>query len=1049
MDRRPALGMIFILLVVLTLVFVAAQIAQSPRPTILAVYPEPVMITDAYITDSVGTSYTVVVNPVSGYATDHRFTPDSLLRNADYTLFVAVEDRVANARSDTYDFSVDVAFGVTLIEPTFGVAASSPYTLTLETTVEAICSYLLIDSPTADVFSGSWNGQPLTTSPWGYTHTMNADFEGQIWFICRDRQNGEIKQMFDFSVDSTAPVIDVIANPALVQDPASRTSTLEITTDDPTVCWVDNVITSTDPALQSSYRDYHETTFTYNVVDTNRYDYTYNIRCVNLAGLESITTVDVGVEFTMAFSIDIIQPGQYAPNYVTIEAQTPVQANCEFREQGGTFQSMSASADLTSHIASPGYLDNNQYTYEVKCTSVISTETVSFSFTVDGEYPQGVAIITRPDTCSQGQLEATFNGTDNIGIDYFNYSIREGYSNFVVPLQSTTSTRVTHSLNLQVGETYTWSMTAYDLAGNGQTAYSISTVIRDQTHWSCDTTDPTVTLTEEDSIFGGGAKQVVVDCQDTGSGCAATYRYELVDTSASCGALTMQNYDTSPIQVIVSALVCVEVSDINGNTASASLLVQTTVSPTCLNTQLDSDETDVDCGGACPACIDGMACEGDADCQSFNCLNNVCAAPTCWDGKHNGDESDVDCGGSCYACINQGQCGDGIIDAGEDCDGTNLQGFGCADWGYSGTLSCDTYCDFDISGCGGGGPGGGSCPDGVRDAGEECDGSDFGGFVCADWGFTSGSLSCSNSCDFDTSMCGYANTGGDCGNGVMETGEECDGSDFGGFSCADWGFSSGSLSCNNCQVDNSACTNGGTGQGFCGDGTIDSGESCDGSNLGGFGCVDWGFSSGTLSCDASCQYDTGNCGGGSTGQGYCGDTVIDAGESCDGSNLGGFGCVDWGLTGSLSCDSSCDFDTADCSNGDSNQGFCGDGTVDAGETCDGSNLQGMTCYNYGFDGGTISCSSICDIDTTMCTGNVSTFPGWCGDGAVDAGESCDGSNLGGFSCQDWGFSSGTLSCDASCQYDTNTCSYTSGSVCNDGVMETGEECDGSDFGGFS
>jgi hypothetical protein len=47
-----------------------------------------------------------------------------------------------------------------------------------------------------------------------------------------------------------------------------------------------------------------------------------------------------------------------------------------------------------------------------------------------------------------------------------------------------------------------------------------------------------------------------------------------------------------------------------------------------------------------------------------------------------------------------------------------------------------------------------------------------------------------------------------CGNGVKEGGEACDGADFGGLTCLDLGFSSGALACNaDCTLDASACVN--------------------------------------------------------------------------------------------------------------------------------------------------------------------------------------------------------------------------------------------------
>jgi len=47
--------------------------------------------------------------------------------------------------------------------------------------------------------------------------------------------------------------------------------------------------------------------------------------------------------------------------------------------------------------------------------------------------------------------------------------------------------------------------------------------------------------------------------------------------------------------------------------------------------------------------------------------------------------------------------------------------------------------------------------------------------------------------------------------------------------------------------------------GLCGDEIIDTSEQCDGVNLGGTSCVSRGFSSGTLDCDPSCEFDTSGC----------------------------------------------------------------------------------------------------------------------------------------------------------------------------------------------
>ena len=48
-------------------------------------------------------------------------------------------------------------------------------------------------------------------------------------------------------------------------------------------------------------------------------------------------------------------------------------------------------------------------------------------------------------------------------------------------------------------------------------------------------------------------------------------------------------------------------------------------------------------------------------------------------------------------------------------------------------------------------------------------------------------------------------------------------------------------------------------------------------------------------------------------------------------------------------------------------GICGNGVVDAGEQCDGSNLNSQTCVTRGFTGGALSCTASCTFDTSSCT----------------------------------------------------------------------------------
>ena len=62
----------------------------------------------------------------------------------------------------------------------------------------------------------------------------------------------------------------------------------------------------------------------------------------------------------------------------------------------------------------------------------------------------------------------------------------------------------------------------------------------------------------------------------------------------------------------------------------------------------------------------------------------------------------------------------------------------------------------------------------------------------------------------------------------------------------------------------------------CGNGVIESGEQCDGSDLAGQTCVSRGYVGGTLSCKADCTFNTSDCasGGGGGGGTYVPETKV-------------------------------------------------------------------------------------------------------------------------------------------------------------------------------
>ena len=120
--------------------------------------------------------------------------------------------------------------------------------------------------------------------------------------------------------------------------------------------------------------------------------------------------------------------------------------------------------------------------------------------------------------------------------------------------------------------------------------------------------------------------------------------------------------------------------------------------------------------------------------------------------------------------------------------------------------------------------------------------------------------------------------------------------------------------------------------------------------------------------------------------------------------------------------------------------------AEKGEPCDGTDLQGKTCVDFGFTGGTLRCTESCEFNTSRCELFVCD-----NDGEREFGEACDcgasscsGPQLDGRSCLDFDdYDGGELKCSDQCDFVTDFCF-----ICNNNnIAENGEACDGTDIRG--
>lgn len=262
-----------------------------------------------------------------------------------------------------------------------------------------------------------------------------------------------------------------------------------------------------------------------------------------------------------------------------------------------------------------------------------------------------------------------------------------------------------------------------------------------------------------------------------------------------------------------------------------------------------------------------------------------------------------------------------------------------------------------------------------------------------------------------------------CGNGVVEPGEQCDDGN---------------------QIDTDDCTSACKNK-VCGDGFMQPGEQCDDGNQ-----------NQNDACKNNCTHNV------------CGDQIVNpAAEECDdGNTIDNDGCTnqctsprcgDGIVQTGEQCDDGNQVDTDTCTNA-CRSAACGDGIVGPGEECDdGNQVNTDACTNQCQDAecgdGIVGPGEQCDdgnhVDDDGCS-NACQLPS-CGDGIVQAGEECDdGNQINTDSCTNQcmdaecgdGIVGPNEQCDDGNASNADACTNVCQTArCGDGIVGPGEQCD--------
>ncbi len=301
-----------------------------------------------------------------------------------------------------------------------------------------------------------------------------------------------------------------------------------------------------------------------------------------------------------------------------------------------------------------------------------------------------------------------------------------------------------------------------------------------------------------------------------------------------------------------------------------------------------------------------------------------------------------------------------------------------------------------------------------------------------------------------------------CGDGDVESGEECDGSSSCTSSCLWEGTdgcpftcSTSTVSCEKdsdcttftCSISGAVCT-AETATTVCtgvGETCVEHTDTCE---VSGTLCCGNGLTEAGENCDDGDQTDGGGCSASCLNEGSTAARVTCGNGSLDyTATIGGEDCDDGNIINGDGCSSLCLHEGSILAS--EVIAICGDGDVDEGEDCDdGDSTSGDGCSSFClleganvcvfacFDGTSfgVNCLSDADCGTGTCEAVITPC---CGDNVTDYNgdtendaEDCDfGDTLSGDGCS------------STCVDEGSSITYIVASYCGDGDIETGEECE--------
>ena len=483
-----------------------------------------------------------------------------------------VEYRYGTSPVSETSFPIKSLINITLIEPSFGVSAVSPFNLVIKTLNKSDCKYSTDPSKKYNEIDNS--AQFFSTTD-NLIHTKSnfpaaSYIETPIYVFCKTKTgyvNDGFPTHFSVGVDNTEPVmLAAYANPPRVIENLEVDLTAE--TDDDTACRFfsydtniseidkifDNVIIS-----EFSKKTILKLTKTTNPKIEDKKSYLYIAACMNKAENIVMKEIAFSVDLSVGNEINETFPsGFISKSFTDVRVVTNKDSTCYY---GENYINKFPQENQKIHFIQKSNLTSGNYQYPVRCRFADATiAETTITFIVDVTIPKIEKLEVETEECNNSKLFLDYFATDENKIALYYIELIDSSGNIIFNKTTQLEKLNITGLDLSSDKKYYVELTATDYAGKNASKKSSEITVMSQDEVTCKNIPPKLEIKK--SELTESLVKIYLECSDVDGRCLPINYHVINDSCTTCGSCDYIKYNPLlPIVIDKASEICYNISD--------------------------------------------------------------------------------------------------------------------------------------------------------------------------------------------------------------------------------------------------------------------------------------------------------------------------------------------------------------------------------------------------------------------------------------------------------------------------------------------------------